>query len=225
MAGQELQVRSTLSTRKFKNPYIEEISLFDQVISSDDHFLSKKNKFLYPVTLDIGCGNGEVLSYLALKNPKKFYIGFELQYKEVYRTAQKIKKMNLTNCYVARIDAKNIPDLFIKREIEQANIFFPDPWPKTKQKKNRLIKKEYIEKLCSKIIKNGSLNIKTDNDNYFIQILEAVYSLVIEGKIEITGLTRDYHNSEFKGDEYITPFERIFLRQGFLINYITCRIK
>ncbi|MEI6093277.1 MAG: tRNA (guanosine(46)-N7)-methyltransferase TrmB [bacterium] len=211
--------------KRFKNPYIDEIALFNQVISNEENFISRKASFLYPVILDIGCGNGEVLSDLALKNPNKFYLGFELQYKEVYRSAQKIKKLNLSNCYVARIDAKTIPDLFARGEIEQVNIFFPDPWPKTRQKKNRLINKKYMAQLCSKMTKGSSINIKTDNDDYFLQMLKVTHDLASEGILEITYLTRDYHNSDFRGKEYITPFERIFLRQGFLINYITCRIK
>ena len=98
--------------RRFKNPYIDEITKFEEVISDEEEFLRRKSSFIYPVVLDVGCGNGEVLTHLASSNPEKFYIGFELQYKEVYRTVSKIKRLGLNNCKVARVDAEKIPDFF-----------------------------------------------------------------------------------------------------------------
>ena len=211
-----------MRTRKFKNPYIDEITKFEEVISDEEDFLKRKSSFVYPVVLDIGCGNGEVLAHLASSNPDKFYIGFELQYKEVYRTVNKIKRLGLNNCKVARVDAEKIPEFFDEGQICEVNIFFPDPWPKTSQKKHRLIKKSYIDALIKKMKKGDLIKIKTDNDDYFLQILDAVYAEALDNKIKILNLTRDYHNSDLRKGEYITPFERIFIRQELLINYISC---
>jgi len=213
-----------LSIKRFKNPYIDQISRFGEVISSEEDLLSRKSSFVFPVILDIGCGNGEVLVDSASKNPDKFYLGFELQYKEVYRTTLKIDRLGLKNCNVARVDAEKVPDLFNKSEIAEADIFFPDPWPKTRQKKNRLIKKTYMDRLISKMLVGAPIKIKTDNDDYFLQILGVLRALSLEGKIKIIELSRDYHSSPFSKGEYITPFERIFLRQGLLINYVLCRV-
>ncbi|MCX6111839.1 MAG: tRNA (guanosine(46)-N7)-methyltransferase TrmB [Proteobacteria bacterium] len=213
-----------MKTKRFKNPYIDEIAKFEEVISGEEDFLKRKSSFVYPVILDIGCGNGEVLVDLASKNPGKFYLGFELQYKEVYRTVQKIKKLDLKNCKVVKVEAEKIPELFDSDQICEVNIFFPDPWPKTRQKKNRLIKKTYIDALITRMRKESTIKIKTDNDDYFVQILTVLHSIASEKKIEILELTRDYHSSAVRKNEYITPFERIFLKQGFLINYICCKI-
>jgi len=211
-----------LRIRKFKNPYIDEITKFEEVISDEEDFLKRKSSFVYPVVLDIGCGNGEVLAHLASSNPDKFYLGFELQYKEVYRTVSKIRRLALHNCKVARVDAERIPDLFDKHQISEVNIFFPDPWPKTSQQKHRLIKKAFIADLIKKMRKGDLIKIKTDNDDYFLQILNAVYAVASDNKIKILELTRDYHHSNLNKGQYITPFERIFIRQGLLINYISC---
>ena len=208
--------------RKFKNPYIDEITKFVEVISDEEDFLGRRSSFVYPVVLDIGCGNGEVLVHLASSNHDKFYLGFELQYKEVYRTVKKIKELKLDNCKVVRVDAEKIPELFDKGQIAEVNIFFPDPWTKTSQKKHRLIKKSYIDALVVKMNKGSLINIKTDNDDYFLQILDAIHAEMLNGKVKILELTRDYNNSNLRKGEYITPFERIFIRQGLLINYIRC---
>jgi tRNA (guanine-N7-)-methyltransferase len=214
-----------LKTKKFNNPYINEINSLEQVISSEEDLLKRRSSFVYPLVLDVGCGNGEVLVDSAVKDPGKYYLGFELQYKEVYRTALKIKKLALNNCRVARIAGEKIPELFSKGEIGEVNIYFPDPWPKAGQKKNRLIKKTFVDALAS-IMKQGSIiKVKTDNDDYFIQILRVFHAAAMEGKLELLHLTRDYHNSPFKDGEYITPFERIFLKHGALINYLCCRVK
>jgi len=214
-----------LRNSRFKNPYIDEIAKFEHVIVSEEDFSKEKSSFVFPVVLDIGCGNGEVLVDLASKNPGKFYLGFELQYKEVYRTASKIQRMSLKNCKVLRISGDIIPRLFDKGEIGDVNIFFPDPWPKTRQKKNRLIKKEYIKNLINKIKPGSLIKVKTDNDDYFMQILDVFHSLSKESYIELLELTRDYHHSSCCNGQYITPFERIFLRQGLLINYLCSRTK
>lgn len=214
-----------MRNKRFKNPYIDEIAKFEHVIISEEDFSKEKSSFVFPVVLDIGCGNGEVLVDSASKNPDKFYLGFELQYKEVFRTALKIQRAGFKNCKVVRIDGAQISQLFNKGEIGDVNIFFPDPWPKTRQKKNRLIKPEFIKNLVAKIKPGSFIKIKTDNDDYFTQILGVMYSLAPEVGLELLDLTRDYHNSIYCHGEYITPFERIFRRQGLLINYLCCRVK
>ena len=215
-----------MRNRKFNNKYIEEIRKFKSVINDEQDFASARSCFFYPMILDIGCGNGEVLVHKAEKQKDRFYIGFELQYKEVYRTALKIERTGLKNVRVARLAAEMVPDLFEKEapQIEEINIFFPDPWPKTKQKKHRIIKKEYIEKLAGIVKSDGLINIRTDNDDYFLGIVKVFKELSIVGCINIEILTRDYRNSACSAGDYITPFERIFLRQGLLINYLSARV-
>jgi len=209
-----------LRVKKFSNPYIKRIKEFDGIVLSMDDLLCSRRGFNFPVCIDIGCGNGEYLVDVAAKNPDKFYIGFERQYKEVYRTASKIKKLGLNNCKVASTDAKDIPAFFKKNEIADVFILFPDPWPKARQKKKRLINKDYIKSLLSNMIKGSYIKFRTDNDDYFSIMLSVVYDLSLEGEVRILELSRDFRSTRTGADEYITPFERIFMRQGLLINYM-----
>lgn len=216
----------TLKNRSSGNKYIEEIKKFKSVIKDERELALARSRFFYPIVLDIGCGNGEVLVDKAGKQERRFYIGFELQYKEVYRTALKIERHGIKNAVVVRLNAEMIPDLFEqdKGQIEEVNIFFPDPWPKTRQKKHRIIKMPYIERLIGLVKNNGLINIKTDNDDYFLAILKIFKELSDKSSIKIEALSRDYRNSLYSAGEYITPFERIFLRQGLLINYLSARV-
>lgn len=205
------------------NRYIEDIKKFKSVITDENSFMSASKGFHKKLSIDIGCGNGEVLVDNAKKNKDIFYIGFELQYKEVYRTALKIERAGIKNALVARIDAALIPELIkkIKSTVVEANIFFPDPWPKKRHRKHRIIKKSYIERLVGTMDKGARIKLKTDNDGYFLEILDVFKSL--DNILSVEALSRDYAKSEYSKGEYITPFERIFLSQGLLINYLLAR--
>jgi len=210
----------TLRNKRFSNPYVEKVKEFDGIVLNEYSIVNAINKNPLPLILDIGCGNGEYLTDLASKNPHNFYLGFERQFKEVHRTALKIQKAGLKNCVVASMDASGIPALFNEKGLSGIFILFPDPWPKTKQKKNRLVQKQYLIELASKIIKGGFIKIRTDNDDYFLHMLKILYDEEIKKILETQIVSRDYHHSIREKDEYITPFERIFLRDGALINYV-----
>lgn len=206
--------------RRFSNPYIEKIREFDGIVFDKHSITAVITKNTSPLILDIGSGNGEYLTDLASKNPDNFYIGFELQFKEVHRTALKIQKSGLKNCIVVNMDASEVPLLFKDEELFGAFILFPDPWPKTKQRKNRLVKKEFVQSLASKIKKDGFIKIRTDSDDYFQHMLRVLCEAQVATRLKIQTISRDYHHLIRGEQEYITPFERIFLREGRLINYI-----
>jgi tRNA (guanine-N7-)-methyltransferase len=212
-----------LINKRFFNPYVQKVKEFTGIVFDEAPLKTFITKISSPIILDIGCGNGEYLTDIAAKNPQNFYIGFERQYKEVHRTALKIKKAGLKNCIVASMDARNIPDLFDGERLLGVIVLFPDPWPKIKQRKNRLIQKKYILALVSKIQRGGSFKVKTDNDDYFMQMLQIFYDDEVRKVLEPLELSRDYHNLVKTTKEYITPFERIFLREGMLINYIVLK--
>lgn len=206
------------------NPYIDKIKEFPGIVFSGADCLKAVKSVSGPIRLDIGCGNGEALIFEAKQNRDANYIGVELQYKEVYRTASKIKSNDLSNCLVLQLDAKKIPSLFAPDQIEQVNLFFPDPWPKTKQKKNRLIHPTYLKELFPKMKKGSCFNIRTDNDDYFMHILSVVYSLKDEFNLDVTSFSRDYYRYGVRKDSCITAFERIFLKQGLLINALSFNV-
>jgi len=210
----------TLINKRFSNPYIEKVKEFNGIVFDKNSITTLINKNPLPLILDIGCGNGEYLTDIASKNPDNFYIGFEFQYKEVHRTALKIQKAGLKNCVVVSMNAREIPLLFDDDKLHGVFVLFPDPWPKTQQKKNRLIQKKYVMALASKIRKDGFIKIRTDNDDYFLHMLRVFYDEEIKKILEVQVLSRDFHCSIREQKEYVTPFERIFLRDGCLINYI-----
>lgn len=208
----------TLKNRKFVNPYISAIKEFKGIVLSKEDF--KSLKIDLPIVLDIGCGNGEYLAFQAKNNKDKFFIGFELQYKEVFRAAKKIQDSKLDNCIVLREDANLIPSMFKNESISFANIFFPDPWSKRKQKKHRLIKKDFLEKFIPIMKKSSFIKVKTDDDDYFFQIFNAFKFFTERNSVSLLEFSRDLQISNYLSkDDYKTAFQRIFIRQKKLINY------
>jgi len=206
------------------NKYSTLINEFSDLLITEDELRLKKGMWGSSVCLDIGCGNGELISNLAVKNPNKFFIGFELQYKEIYRTQLKIKRTGCLNAKISsRINAQNIPNFFEVNEIGDVYIFFPDPWLKRKQKKKRLVNFEYMRKLVP-LIKTGSfITLKTDSDDYFMQMLNVCYSLKQELGLELLDLSRDFHSTSNTKNYPITSFERLFIIQKLSVNYLKMR--
>ncbi len=203
---------------RFLNPYIEKIKDFNGVVFFGEECQTLLDGLDRLVFLDIGCGNGETLVQQASENPQNYYIGVELQYKEVYRTALKIQRKGLHNCKVFQMDAKKLPELFKGKRIAGVNILFPDPWPKAKQKKNRLVNIDYIKALFLRSIEGAVFKFRTDNDDYFLDMLKTIYSMRDGYSLDIKELSRDIYNKIKIEHKDITAFERIFIKQGFLIN-------
>ena len=122
----------------------------------------------YNVILDIGCGEGEFISRLAYQYPKKKFIGIEIKYGRILKCLKKARALNLSNLGFVISDAtifidKALPD----KSINKIFINNPDPWPKDKHHKNRLLNSDFIQLLHRKLKRKGNVYIKTDDINYF----------------------------------------------------------
>ena len=122
----------------------------------------------YNVILDIGCGEGEFISRLAYQYPKKKFIGIEIKYGRILKSLKKARALNLSNLGFVISDAtifidKALPD----KSINKIFINNPDPWPKDKHHKNRLLNSDFIQLLHRKLKRKGNVYIKTDDINYF----------------------------------------------------------
>jgi tRNA (guanine-N7-)-methyltransferase len=134
-----------------------------------------------PVNIEIGMGNGEFLVYYASKNLNENYIGFEVNKKVFSKAIKKCEKRALKNVRLVHYDAAFFVKLLPDNSIKNFYINFPDPWPKKRHHKRRLLKKEFLEELSDKLIKDGHIYIATDHNDYGKEIasnLKQVKSLV-----------------------------------------------
>jgi len=124
-----------------------------------------------PVIIEIGFGMGSATSEIAVKNPGTFYIGIEVYKPGIGNLLGEIKKNNIENLKIINHDAVlAISNMFGDNSLDGIHIFFPDPWPKKKHHKRRLINEEFIGLISKKMKKNGYVYISTDWEDYAAQI-------------------------------------------------------
>jgi tRNA (guanine-N7-)-methyltransferase len=129
-----------------------------------------------PRILEIGCGMGETTVAIAAAHPDTDYIGIEVHTPGVGSLLKQIDEAGLTNVRVIQHDAVAVMETMIPpASLDGLHIFFPDPWPKKRQQKRRLIQAPFIALACSRLKPGGYLHAATDWQEYAEQIL-AVFS-------------------------------------------------
>lgn len=119
------------------------------------------------VTVEIGFGMGQATAQIANENPEKNYLGMEVHVPGIGRLLGEIKKRSLTNLYIVEHDALEVVETMIPdNSVSAFHIFFPDPWPKKKHHKRRLVQKPHTDLLVKKLAPGGYIYMATDWDEY-----------------------------------------------------------
>lgn len=117
--------------------------------------------------LEVGFGNGESLLNMAISQPEVNFIGIEVHLPGVGSLLQKINYYGLKNLRIYREDAVEVLARCIpEHSLTKVQIFFPDPWPKKRHHKRRLIQPNFIELLNSRLMSGGELHLATDWQDY-----------------------------------------------------------
>lgn len=125
--------------------------------------------------LEIGFGFGDFLFEKAQKNPDKIFFGSEPHINGVVNLLAKLEKEPLPNLKISRDDVRIFLEKFPQKFFDEIFILFPDPWPKLKHFKRRLIDQNFLDEVLSPKMKNGAkLVIATDHDSYKTWILAAI---------------------------------------------------
>jgi len=129
------------------------------------------DKISSPIILEIGFGMGESL-FLDVKNhPDHFYIGVEVHKPGIGCLIAKCQKENISNIKIFDHDAREVLQTHIKdHSLDKIQIYFPDPWPKKRHHKRRLIQKDFLLLCHQKLKQNGIIHIATDWQDYSDEI-------------------------------------------------------
>ncbi len=127
--------------------------------------------------MEIGFGNGYATWQMAQAHPAENYLGVEVHQPGVGRLLLKIKQHGITNIRIAMDDAvdflhQRVPD----ESLDGVRIYFPDPWPKKRHHKRRLIQSSFIELLVSRMRQGALLHLATDWEAYAGYMLEVMRS-------------------------------------------------
>jgi tRNA (guanine-N7-)-methyltransferase len=125
-----------------------------------------------PKILEIGCGMGETTASIAAAHPESDYIGIEVHAPGVGSLLKEIAARELANLRVIRHDAVEVVrDMIAENSLAGTHIYFPDPWPKKRHHKRRLIQPPFVHELARRLAPGGYLHCATDWEEYAQQML------------------------------------------------------
>jgi tRNA (guanine-N7-)-methyltransferase len=125
--------------------------------------------------VEIGFGNGEHLAALAASHPERDHIGVEVHRPGVGRLLLAIEERGLTNLRIVCHDAVEVFEEQIpRRSLDAVHILFPDPWPKKRHHKRRLIQTAFVALVAERLKPGGLLRLATDWQPYAEQMLEVL---------------------------------------------------
>ncbi len=162
------------------------------------------------IVLEIGFGNGETLVQSAAGNPGSDFIGIEVHEPGIGHCLLKARDLGIENLRVMSHDAievlrHQVPDGSLAR----INLLFPDPWPKKRHHKRRIVQPAFLELAASKLRSGGALHIATDWENYAEHIDEVVGASAYFKLDE-----RREHRGDQPLDRPTTKFETRGLKRG-----------
>jgi len=128
-----------------------------------------------PKILEIGFGMGETTADIASRNPGTDYLGVEVHTPGVGGLLKRIAALGLANVRVIQHDAVDVLEGMIAlASLDGVHVFFPDPWPKKRHHKRRLIQPAFVSLLAARMKPGAYLHVATDWEDYAQWILQTL---------------------------------------------------
>jgi len=166
-----------------------------------------------PVVLEIGFGNGDSLVQLANDDPSSDFLGIEVHDPGIGHCMIAARAAAVENLKIIAHDAIEVLEQQIAAaSLARINLYFPDPWPKARHHKRRIVQPSFLELCASRLQSKGSLHIATDWENYAEHIDEVLAESPLFDCVE-----RREHDGDQPLSRPATKFERRGLRKGHRI--------
>ena len=174
----------------------------------------------HPVIMEIGFGNGDATWQMALAHPEENYLGVEVHRPGVGHLLLKLEENGIGNVRIACEDAVELLRQRIPRDsLAGVRIYFPDPWPKKRHHKRRIIQAPFIGLLAEKMQAGGILHMATDWEQYAEYMLEVMHNsrdfenLAQDGKVNPKPEWRPATKYEKRGERLgHSVFDLVFRR-------------
>ena len=128
-----------------------------------------------PVEIEIGCGKAKFLIARAARYPQINFLGIDVIWKWMKYAVERCEKRRLANIKFLRADAREAVQHGLPNEgVSTFHIYFPDPWPKRRHRKRRLITGAFLRTLHERLTATGLVELATDHEDYYLHMRNAV---------------------------------------------------
>ena len=125
-----------------------------------------------PVVAEVGFGMGETTARIATQNPQTNYLGIEVHAPGVGSLLKQVGEAGLENVRVVRHDAVEVMrEMIPAASLDAIHVFFPDPWPKKRHHKRRLLQPAFVSLAASRLVPGGIFHVATDWEEYANEVL------------------------------------------------------
>jgi tRNA (guanine-N7-)-methyltransferase len=169
-----------------------------------------------PLEVELGSGDGSFLAEYARQHPERNFIGVERLLGRIRKLDRKGQRAGLTNLSVVRIESSYFLEYLLPaRSAAALHIYFPDPWPKRKHRRHRLINERFPTLARQALAPGGTVYLRTDDENYFEQM------------VAVFGASPDFEPVETATElsALLTDFEKDFQARGISTRRTAYRLR
>ncbi len=204
--------------RRFVNPYIARLAEYPELILDGQAAEALRGRWAGafpspgPLEVEIGSGNGFYLQGLCERHPRRRFVGLEIRYKRVWMAARKLDRAGLPNGRVVLFHAGYLARLFAPGEVSRFHLNHPDPWPKDRHARNRLINPAFCRTVAELLPTGGRFVVKSDCMPYVDELRRGFAGLPVEEE----AFTADLHRpgEPLAEGNILTNYERKFVQRG-----------
>lgn len=195
-----------LSTIPTPSPYSEASSLIHKPFSLVERLpLPEMFPSALPLEVELGSGDGSFLAQWAEAHPERNFLGVERLLGRLRKLDRKGQRRGLRNLQLVRIEASYFLGYMLPpASVRALHIYFPDPWPKRKHRRHRLIQEPFLAIAARALEPDGIVYLRTDDEDYFTQM------------VAVFGASAQFKPVETPPElmAVVTDFERNFLLRG-----------
>lgn len=205
------------------NPYTRWVYDHPQVLIPEPspaafrQILPGERRARQPLVVELGSGSGNFLMEMAALHRDTLYVGFELRFKRLVKTARKLERLGLDNVWLLRERGERFADYFAPGSVAGVYVNFPDPWPRASQWKKRMISAGFLETLHGVLRPGGWFRLRTDHSGYFLHVLSLIHGLP---GWHLREFCNDLHRQPRPGEGVRTEFEQLFATRHKPIFYL-----
>jgi len=169
-----------------------------------------------PLEVDLGSGDGTFIAQYAQRWPDRNFLGVERLLGRLRKIDRKGLRAGLANLRLVRIEASYLLEYLLPPEsVHALHVYFPDPWPKRKHRKHRLVNGRFTELAAQALAPGGTVYLRTDDEDYFAQ-MTAVFAansgfLLAETPADLRAVITDFEK-DFQ-DKGITTLRAVYQRR------------